>query len=106
MSCIENIKNLCGTADNPRFGYAQITIDFFEEFEQQFFADRDLKEDPIERDEVLAKAYTIGTILDIIDRAKFKKDVEIFEQMSREVHEWGKLIEARNIALGIPRHKG
>ena len=107
MEAVENIKALCGKADNPKYGYAQITIDFFEEFESQFFSDdRDVVENPIERDEVLAKAYEIGNILDIIDRVKFKDDVVIFEQMHREIHSWGNVIQARNMTLGIPRHRG
>jgi len=107
MHNTENIKTLCGFADDPKLGYAQITIDFFEHFENQFFDDsRNLSDDPIERDEVLAKAYEIGNILEIIDRGKFAKDVVLFQKMYKELHIWGTEIDRTNIILGIPRHKG
>lgn len=67
MEYIENIKTLCGKADDPGLGYAQITIDFFQEFEDQFFDDaRNLNEFPIERDELGAKQYQISTLLDVM----------------------------------------
>lgn len=107
MEYIENIKTLCGKADNPGLGYAQITIDFFQEFEDQFFDDaRNLNEFPIERDELGAKQYQISTLLDIIDQAKFQKDIDLFNKMYAEIGEWAKAVEARNVLLGIPKHRG
>jgi hypothetical protein len=107
MEYIRIIKDLCGRADNPAVGCAQITIDFFQELEEQFFSsDRNLKDEPIERDEVLAKAYEAGSILEIIDRARFPKDVELYQRVYQQLHLWSVAIENRNKALGIPIHKG
>jgi hypothetical protein len=107
MEYIENIKTLCGKADDPGLGYAQITIDFFQEFEDQFFdGTRNLNEFPIERDELGAKQYQISTLLDVMDQVKFQKDIELFNKMDAEIGAWEKAVEARNILLGIPRHKG
>ena len=106
MEYIENIEALCGKADNPGLGYAQITIDFFQEFEFQFLStDRNLISDPIERDELMAKQYHISTLLDVID-PKFEKDINLFKLMYDEIGKWAKAIEQRNILLNIPRHKG
>lgn len=105
MQYIQNIEKLFSEVQTvfP----AQITIDFFEDFEDQFFDDsRDLKTDPIERDEIGAKQYEIGNILDIIDKQKFAKDVDIFNRMYAELQKWYDEIEARNKVLGIPWHKG
>jgi hypothetical protein len=107
MEYIDKIEKLCGMADNPGLGYAQITIDFFQEFEDQFFdSSRNLNEFPIERDELGSKQYQISVLLDVIDHAKFQKDVELFNKMYIEIGEWSKSVEARNILLGIPRHRG
>jgi|688.fasta_scaffold39105_9 hypothetical protein len=113
---ITNIESLCDKASDPKHGCAQITIDFFEKLEEQFslrklrvvrlFSERDLKENPIERDEVLAVAYLVGNILEVIDRGRFPKDVMLFQQVYVELHKWGTIIEQRNTILGIPKHKG
>lgn len=104
---IKNIVKLCGKADNPGLGYAQVTIDFFEAFENQFFDDsRDLSEFPVERDEIGAKRYDVSILLDVIDRQKFAIDVDIFKELYKELNIWAKAIEDRNILLGIPKHKG
>ncbi len=108
MEFIENINNLCRKADDPGLGYAQITIDFFQDFEDQFLShDRrhELSANPIERDELGAKQYDINVLLDVID-PKFEKDIDLFRKMYDEIGKWAKAIEARNILLGIPRHKG
>jgi hypothetical protein len=149
MDYIKNIHELCGKADSPGLGYAQITIDFFQEFEDQFFDNmRDLNEFPIERDELISKQYQISTLLDVMNsgslptveeagaiavkisehltaqeqgffiagfqecikhlmqNAKFQKDIELFNKMYAEIGEWAKAVEARNMLLGIPKHKG
>lgn len=103
---ITNIESLCDKASTPSYGCAQITIDFFDKLEEQFFSERDLKENPIERDEVLAVAYLVGNILEVIDRGRFPKDVMLFQQVYVELHKWGTIIEQRNTILGIPKHKG
>lgn len=103
---IKQAEYLCGLADNPVNGYAQITIDFFEDFEDQFLSDRNLKDEPIERDEVGAKSYEIGNILQIMDQNRFKKDFEIFSAMSRLLNSWQIAIENNNRLKGIPIHKG
>jgi hypothetical protein len=103
---ITNIESLCDKASDPKHGCAQITIDFFDKLEEQFFSERDLKENPIERDEVLAVAYLVGNILEVIDRGRFPKDVMLFQQVYVELHKWGTIIEQRNTILGIPKHKG
>jgi len=107
MEYIENIKKLCGKADDPGLGYAQITIDFFQSFEEQFLSDdRNLAENPIERDELGSMQYAISTLLDVIDNQRFQKDIQLFREMYSEIEAWRKEIEARNILLKIPRHKG
>jgi hypothetical protein len=103
---ITNIESLCDKASDSKHGCAQITIDFFDKLEEQFFFERDLKENPIERDEVLAVAYLVGNILEVIDRGRFPKDVMLFQQVYVELHKWGTIIEQRNTILGIPKHKG
>jgi hypothetical protein len=103
---ITNIESLCDKASDSKHGCAQITIDFFDKLEEQFFSERDLKENPIERDEVLAVAYLVGNILEVIDRGRFPKDVMLFQQVYVELHKWGTIIEQRNTILGIPKHKG
>jgi hypothetical protein len=105
MEYIEKIKELCNEVE--RVFPAQITIDYFEEFENQFFDDsRNLTENPIERDELGAKQYEISILLDVMDQQKFAVDVDIFKRMYNQIGEWAKAVEARNVLLGIPKHKG
>ena len=53
MSAIkEKVRSLVSRASNPQDNIAQITIDFFEDFDYDFFAGRDEVECPIWRDEV------------------------------------------------------
>lgn len=105
MEYIEKIKELCNEVE--RVFPAQITIDYFEEFENQFFDDsRNLTENPIERDELGAKQYEISILLDVMDQQKFAVDVDIFKRMYGQIGEWAKAVEARNVLLGIPKHKG
>lgn len=92
MSHTDNIKSLCSIADNPSTGCAQITIDFFQEIEEQFFTHRNIKEEPIEKDEVHSKAYEVGNILEIIDRGRFPKDTELFQRVYQQLHLWGNSI--------------
>ena len=99
---IEQMEYLCNIASNPANGYAQITIDFFDEFDDQFLNERD---EPIERDEVWAKNYEIGNILEVIDEKKFAKDVNIFKKMSVLIDSLAQYIESRNISNGTPRHR-
>ncbi len=105
MECIENIKKLCNEVETvfP----AQITIDFFEEFEDQFLNDnRKLDDEPIERDELGSQQYHIGILLEVMDHKKFPVDVDIFKRMDKEIGDWAQAIEDRNIILGIPRERG
>lgn len=104
MQCIENIKKLCSEA--ATIMPAQITIDFFSDFEDDFLTDRNLDEKPIERDELGAKQYEIGILLEVMDHAKFPVDTDLFQKMYKELGDWAKAIEDRNIILGIPKHKG
>lgn len=98
----EQMEYLCNIASNPANNYAQITIDFFDEFDDQFLNERD---EPIERDEVWAKNYEIGNILQIIDEKRFSKDVTIFKQMSVLINGLGQEIESINKSKGTPWHK-
>ena len=105
MEYIEKIKELCDEVE--RVFPAQITIDYFEEFQNQFFDDsRDLNENPIERDELVAKQYDISILLDVMDHQKFAVDVDVFKRMYDQIGKWAKAVEARNVLLGIPKHKG
>ena len=107
MEYIKNIEELCGKADDPGLGYAQITIDFFQKFEDQFLShDRNLINEPIERDELGSRQYEISTLLDVMDTRFFQKDIDLFNKMYAEIEKWAKAVEDRNILLGIPRHKG
>ncbi len=107
MQFKENIEVLCGKADDPRLGYAQITIDFFQEFEEEFLSySRDLSENPIGSDEVGSHKWFITKLLDVIDKTKFAKDVALFEAMYIEIGKWSDNIRENNKILGIPWHKG
>jgi hypothetical protein len=81
---------------------AQITIDFFQDFQMEFLIDR---EEPIERDQIGAKAYDISVLLDVFD-PKFEYDIAVFKKMYKILDEWAEDIDFRNRALGIPAHKG
>lgn len=105
MKHIENIEKLCSIADDPRFGFAQITIDFFQQFEEDYFTYREAS-DPIERDELGSVQYSISILIEVMDQVKFKKDIDIFQKMYNELEQWRKAIEASNIQRGIPIHKG
>lgn len=98
----EQMEYLCSVVSTPANGYAQITIDFFDEFDEQFLNERD---EPIERDEVWSKNYEIGNILEIIDEKRFGKDVIIFKKMSVLIDGLAQEIEARNKANGTPWHR-
>lgn len=107
MEYKENIEKLCGKADDPSLGYAQITIDFFQDFEENYFsADRDVSKEPIERDELLSEAYQIGNIIEVMDTTKYQKDISLFKELDEELRSWVSDIEFRNGILGIPKHKG
>lgn len=103
MQFIENIKKLCSEVGTVM--PAQ-TIDFFEDFEEDIFTDRNLDEKPIERDELGSWQYEISILLEVMDHAKFPIDTDIFQKMYKELGDWAKAIEDRNIILGIPKHKG
>ena len=106
MEFIKNIEKLCSQIGGSIFPM-QITIDFFEEFEEQFLnSERNLNEKPIERDELMAKQYDISILLEVMDHAKFSVDVELFQKLDKEIGIWAKAVEDRNKLLGIDWHKG
>lgn len=82
---------------------SQIIIDFIEDITSKL--DRDVGEEPIERDELGAINYDIDILLEVFD-TKREYDIETLKIIDRIIEDWGKDIEFVNIALGIPRDKG
>jgi hypothetical protein len=83
---------------------SQITIDFLEDMIDQL-EDRDLEDEPIERDEIGSLQYTITCIIEIINPL-LKYDIEVFKNIDNILDQWVKDIEFVNTVLGIPKHKG
>jgi hypothetical protein len=102
MNYREQIKKLIDQVEQN--DYQQITIDFFQEFDVEFFT-RDEDEKPIERDEIGAQQYQIDILLDVFNPA-LEKDIEVFKEMDKLLQLWHDDIDFRNRSLGIPRHKG
>lgn len=83
----------------------QITIDLFENFNEDFILSRDLQEKPIERDEIGAVLYDIDVLLEVFDK-KFDRDISLLKRLNELLILWYKEIEFRNQILGIPKEKG
>ncbi len=82
---------------------SQKTIDLVQDIIEQL--DRDIEEEPIQRDELGAINYDIDILLEIWSK-DLEYDIEILKRVDSIIEDWYKDIEFVNISLGIPRHKG
>lgn len=106
MSAIrEKVRSFVSAASSPQ-NVAQITIDFFSDFDFDIFVERNEEEDPIWRDEIGAQVYLINNLLEVMDATKFQTDIRLLTEMKALLDLWEKEIEDNNRVLGIPIYKG
>ena len=82
---------------------SQITIDIIQAALQDL--DRDVEEEPIERDELGAINYQNDILLEVFNPEK-TYDIEVLKRFDKIIEDWRNDVEFVNKALGIPRHKG
>lgn len=82
---------------------SQKTIDIIQETISDL--DRDVQEEPIERDELGAINYEIEILLEVW-HPSLEYDIDVLKRFDNIIREWYKNIEFTNNALGIPREKG
>lgn len=88
--------------DNMREA-SQKTIDVVQETIEQL--DRDVEEEPIQRDELGAINYDISILLEVWN-PELEFDIDVLKRFDKIIEEWYKDVEFINKALGIPREKG
>ena len=82
---------------------SQKTVDLVEETIVDL--DRDIEEEPIQRDELGAINYEIDVLLEIWNPS-LKYDIDILKRFYNIIDEWYKDVEFINKSLGIAREKG
>ena len=81
---------------------SQKTIDFVEDTIRDL--DREIDDNPIERDELGAINYEISVLLEVWNPS-LEHDISVLKRFDKIIREWYEKIEFVNITLGIPKEK-
>ena len=82
---------------------SQKTIDFVEDTIRDL--DREIDDNPIERDELGAINYEISVLLEVWNPS-LEHDISVLKRFDKIIREWYEKIEFVNITLGITKEKG
>lgn len=103
MNYLQKLKEIDDEVYKNMGKVSQKVIDIIEDTLDHL--DRDVEEEPIERDELGAINYEIDVLLEIW-KPELKYDIEILTKFDKVIKEWGDDIDFINTTLGIPRHRG
>ena len=103
MKYLEQLRKIDSEIFDNMGKTSQKTIDLVQETISDL--DRDVEEEPIQRDELGAINYEIDILLEVWNPS-LEYDIDVLKRFDNIIKEWYKDVEFINKALGIPREKG